>query len=78
MRTFGSKDEPVPEYALITEGSAGFMNSGGVAMLRLGEELGQKGVYYRETMRRHLKAYARFCYRPKVNQMRNLLFDGTD
>ena len=78
LRTFGSEEEPLPEYALITEGSAGLMNSGGIAMLRLGEELGAKGRYYRETMLKHLKAYARHCYRPEVNQMRNMLFDGTD
>ena len=78
LRTFGSEEEPVPEYALITSGSAGLMNGGGIAMLRLGEELGAKGRYYRETMLKHLKAYARHCYRPDVNQMRNMLFDGTD
>ncbi|NIP97611.1 MAG: hypothetical protein GWO24_30940, partial [Akkermansiaceae bacterium] len=46
----------MPEYALISRGSLGLMGSGGVAMLRLGEELGGKGVYYRETMLGHLKA----------------------
>ncbi len=78
LRTFGSEEEPVPEYALITSGSAGFMNGGGIAMLRVGEELGAKGRYYRERMLGHLKAYARHCYRPEVNKMRNMLFDGTD
>ncbi|MBB22684.1 MAG: hypothetical protein CMN04_07350 [Roseibacillus sp.] len=78
LRTFGSEENPVPEYALITSGSAGLMNGGGIAMLRLGEELGAKGRYYRETMLKHLKAYAKHCYRPEVNEMRNMLFDGTD
>ncbi len=78
LRDFGSEKDPVPEYALITSGSAGLMNGGGIAMLRLGEELGPKGRYYRETMLKHLKAYARHCYRPEVNEMRNMLFDGTD
>ncbi len=78
LRTFGSEEESIPEYALITSGSAGLMNGGGIAMLRLGEELGAKGQYYRETMLKHLKAFAKYCYRPEVNEMRNMLFDGTD
>ena len=78
MRDFGSDGEPVPEYALITRGTRGLLGNGGVAMLRLGEDLGEKGGYYRETMLEHLKAYARYAYRPEENQLRNLLFDGTD
>jgi pectate lyase len=78
LREFGSQDEPVPEYALITAGSAGLMINGGVAMLRLGDDLGDKGGYYRKTMLSHLRAYAKYCYRPEVNEMRNYLFDGTD
>ena len=78
LRVFGSADEPVPEYALISRGTQGLLSSGGVAMLRLGEDLAEKGGYYRETMLKHLKAYARYAYRPEKNQLRNLLFDGTD
>ena len=78
LRTFGTEEEPVPEYALVNAGTAGFLNNGGVAMLRIGEELGEKGAFYRETMLKHLKAYARVCYRPEVNQMRQYLIDGTD
>ena len=43
MRDFGTKDFPVPEYALITSGTRGLLGNGGVAMLRLGEQLGAKG-----------------------------------
>lgn len=78
MRSFGQAGAPVPEYALITAGSAGLMNSGGVAMLRLGEELGEHGAFYRETMVNNLKAYAKHCYRPETNDMRIVLYDGTD
>lgn len=78
LRNFGTEEEPVPEYALVNAGSAGFMNNGGVAMLRIGEELGEKGEFYRETMLKHLKAYAKICYRPEVNLMRQYLIDGTD
>lgn len=78
LRTFGQAEAPVPEYALITAGTAGLMNGGGVAMLRLGEELGKQGAFYRETMVNNLKAYAKHCYRPETNDMRIVLYDGTD
>ena len=78
MREFGSKEEPVPEFALLSRGSLGLLGTGGVAMLRIGEDLGEAGTFYRETMLRHLKAYANLAYDPDNNLLRNLLFDGTD
>ena len=79
MRDFGTREQPVPEYALLTAGSAGHLNNGGVAMLRLGDDLGEEdGRYYRESMLKHLKAHAKFGYNPKTNQFRPVLFDGTD
>lgn len=78
MREFGSADEPVPEYALITRGSAGLLGNGGVAMLRIGEDLGEDGQYYRESMLNHLKAYAKYAYVAEENLLKNLLMDGTD
>lgn len=78
LREFGSANEPVPEYALITRGSAGLLGNGGVAMLRIGEDLGKDGQYYRDSMLSHLKAYAKYAYIPKENLLKNLLMDGTD
>ena len=78
MRTFGTEDESLPEYALLTRGSLGLLGNGGVAMLRIGDDLGDKGKYYRETMVRHLNAFAEYGYDPENNRLRNLLFDGTD
>ena len=78
MRDFGTKDYPVPEYALISRGTRGLLGNGGIAMLRIGEDLGEKGKYYRETMLSHLKAYAKWLYIPEKNLLRNFLIDGTD
>ncbi|MEM7231847.1 MAG: hypothetical protein AAF517_06725, partial [Planctomycetota bacterium] len=78
LRQFGSDKYPVPEYATITRGARGLLGNGGVAMLRIGEDLGAKGEYYRRTMLSHLKAYAKWMYRPEENVLRNFLFDGTD
>ena len=79
LREFGSPDEPVPEYALITRGSAGLLGNGGIAMLRIGEDLGKKeGQYYRQSMLSHLKAYAKYAYIAEENLLKNLLMDGTD
>ncbi|MFN0126581.1 MAG: discoidin domain-containing protein [Verrucomicrobiales bacterium] len=79
LREFGSQEEPVPEYALLTRGSLGVVGVGGGALLRIAEALGEeKGKFYRERMLKHLKSHARLAYDPEKNLMKNVLFDGTD
>ncbi len=78
MRDFGSKDYPVPEYAMIPRGGSGLLGAGGVAMLRIGEDLGENGRYYRETMRNQLIAFAKHMYDLEKNLFKDVLIDGTD
>lgn len=79
LRQFGSADEPVPEYALLSRGSLGVLGVGGGALLRIAESLGEeKGKFYRERMLKHLKAHAKLAYDSEKNLMKNVLFDGTD
>jgi pectate lyase len=51
---------------------------GAVAMMRLGDELGEKGRFFSESVHKYLKAYARHAYNAEDNTLRPVLCDGTD
>ncbi|MBW2149320.1 MAG: hypothetical protein JRI22_20145 [Deltaproteobacteria bacterium] len=68
-----------PEYALLHSGfSNDLFGDGATAMMRLGDALGEKGAYFRKSVRKYLKAYAKYAYHPEDNTMRCILYDGTD
>ncbi|MHC4177403.1 MAG: hypothetical protein ACYSWU_07850 [Planctomycetota bacterium] len=75
----GFPSESWPEYAMLFSGpSDEIFGFGATMLMRLGDELGEKGAYFRESVRQYLKAYAKHAYNPKDNTFRNILYDGTD
>ena len=78
-RDFGDPGKNWPEYAMLFSGpSDGLFGFGATMLMRLGDELGEKGEYFRESVREYLKAYAKHAYNPKDNTLRTILYDGTD
>ena len=79
LRVFGAPGESWPEYASLFEGASdALFGSGAIAMLRLGDVLGENGAYFRESVREYLKAYAKYAYNPTDNTLRYILYDGRD
>lgn len=75
----GYPNESWPEHAMLFSGPSESMFCFGATMLmRLGEAFGQKGAYFRESVRDYLKAYAKHAYNPEDNTLRTILYDGKD
>ena len=51
---------------------------GATAIMRLGETLGERGTFFRQSVHDYLTAYADNAYDAKANTFRPLLCDGTD
>ena len=78
-RTHGADGVTWPEYALLDAGiGEDLFGSGATALLRLGDNLGEKGAYFRQSVQAYLKAYAKYAYNPKDNTLRCILYDGRD
>lgn len=75
----GFPDEKWPEYALLTSPfSNNLFGDGATMLMRLGEQLGEEGAYFRQSVHSYLKAYAKHAYDPESNTLRAILYDGTD
>jgi len=76
VRQFGSGHWQ--EYAMLYDGaSKDVFGTGATMLMRLGEELGGKGEYFRRSVHDYLKAYAKYAYNPDDNIMRPIVYDGT-
>ena len=79
LRVFGEPGKSWPEYAILFPGSSNALFGHGATMLmRLGDVLGDQDAYFRESVHKYLKAFAKYAYNPKDNTLRNILYDGTD
>jgi len=76
VRDFGEEGKSWPEYAMLF--SDELFASGATMLMRLGDLLGDRGAYFRDSVHRYLKAYVKHAYNPEDNTLRNILYDGTD
>ena len=75
----GFPNEKWPEFALLTSPfSNDLFGDGATMLMRLGEGLGEEGAYFRQSVHKYLKAYAKHAYNPENNTLRAILYDGTD